>query len=114
MTDPEYSEGMDNLFSLMLALELDLARFALDFQSARIHQGEKRCDIRECALKATASVVAAMDKLFSEIRLDPQAIFKNAPTRHPLVTATITFSEGDADPDLVADHLQFIREYLAT
>lgn len=114
MTDPAYSEGMENLFSLLLALELDLARFALDFQMARIHQGEKKCDIQECALNATASVVAALDEIIAEMGLDPQAMAKNAPPRHPFVTATITVSEGEADPELVEVHLQFMREYLAT
>lgn len=114
MTDPAYSEGMGNLFSLMLALELDLARYALDFQSARLHQGEKRCDIQECALKATASAIAALDEFFAEMGLDPQAMAKIGPPRHPLVRAAIIVSEGEEDPELVEVRLQQMREYLAT
>lgn len=114
MTDPDYSEGMANLFTLTLALELDLARYALDFQSARIHQSENRWDIQDGALKATASVVAAMDELFAEMGLDPLAMAKIGPPRHRLVSATITVSEGEEDPDLVAAHLEFMREQLAS
>jgi hypothetical protein len=114
MTDPAYSEGMERLFSLVLVLELDLASYALDFQTARLRQGMKRCDIQECALKATASLVAAMDQLFEEMGLDPQAIAKSSPPRHPYVYATIRMSEGEADPDLVAAYLQGMREILPT
>lgn len=45
--------------------------------------------------------------------LDPQAMAKNSPPRHPYVTATITMSEGMEDPDLVTAHLEFLRERLA-
>ena len=114
MTDPEYSQGMLNLFSLLFTVEHMLATCALDFQLARIHKGEKRCDTQEYALTAAASIVVALDQLIAEMGLDPQAMAKNAPPRHPFVTATITISEGEEDPDLVEVHLQYMREHLAT
>jgi hypothetical protein len=107
MTDPEYTHGVVNLFSLLLGLELDLAFCALDFQMA----GTK-WDFQESALKAAASIVVALDQLIAEMGLDPQAMAKNAPPRHPFVTATVTMSEGEADPELVEVHLQHMREYL--
>ncbi len=114
MTDPAYSDVMDRLFSLVVSLELDLAGFALDFQTARLRKGMERCDIQECALTATASLVAAMDQLFAEMGLDPQAIAKSSPPRHPYVYATIRISEGEADLDLVEAYLQGMREILPT
>lgn len=62
------------------------------------------------ALKAAASIVMALDQLIAEMRLDPQAMAKNSPPRHPYVTATITISECMEDSDQVAAHLQFMRE----
>jgi hypothetical protein len=114
VTDPAYSDGMNRLFTLVLSLEFKLASYALDFQTARLHQGMKQRNIQECALKATASLVAAMDQLFAEIGLDPQAIAKSRPPRHPFVTAGIKLSEGEADPDHVALYLQGMREMLPT
>jgi hypothetical protein len=55
-----------------------------------------------------------MDELFAEMGLDPLAMAKIGPPRHRLVSATITVSEGEEDPDLVAAHLEFMREQLAT
>ena len=109
MTDPDYSQGMTNLFSLLFTVEHLLATCALDFQLAR-----ERIDLQDDALKAAASVVMALDQLIAEMGLDPQAMAKNSPPRHPYVYATLTMAECMEDPDLVAAHLEFMRERLAT
>ena len=114
MTDPAYSEGMMKLFSSLLFVEYELGICALDFQMARIRKGKSEREFQESALKTAASIVVALDQLTAEMGLDPQAMAKNAPPRHPFVTATITMSEGEEDLELVEVHLQHMREYLAT
>lgn len=114
MTDPDYSQGMVNLFSLLFTVEHMLATCALDFQMARLDKGKSEWDFQQYALTVTASIVVALNQLITEIGLDPQAMAKNAPPRHPYVTATITMSEGEEDPELVEVHLQYMREQLAT
>lgn len=113
MTDPEYSQGILNLFSLLFTVEHMLATCALDFQMARPSKGKREWEFQEIALKSAASIVMALDQLFVEMGLDPQAMAQNAPPRHPYVTATITMSEGEEDPELVEAHLQYMREHLA-
>lgn len=108
MTDPEYSGGMMNIFHLLFTVEHFLASCALDFQLAR-----ERRDLQDDALKAAASVVMALDQLIAEMGLDPQAMAKNSPPRHPYVTSTIIMAECMEDPDQVAVHLEFMREQLA-
>ena len=114
MTDPAYCEGMSNLFSMLFSVEHTLTICALDFQMIRGHKGETQFDIQERAMKTTASVVVALDQLIAEMGLDPEAMARNAPPRHPFVTATITISEGEEDLDLVEDWLQQMREHIAT
>lgn len=113
VTDPAYSEVMMKLFSLLLFIEYQLTSYALDFQVSRLRKGQERCDAQESALMGTASVVAALNQLITEMGLDPVAMAQNGPPRHPLVTATITVSEGEEDPELVEFNLQHMREQLA-
>lgn len=114
MTDPEYSEGMKNLFSLLLFVEYQLACCALDIQLAQRRERQKECDAEESALQAAASIVAALHQLIVEMGLDPQAMAQIAPPRHSLVTATIIVSEGEEDSEMVDVLLQNMRERLAT
>ncbi len=72
MTDPEYSEGMMKLFSLLLFIEYQLTTYALDFQASRLSEREERFNAQECALMATASVVAALNQLIAEMGLIPK------------------------------------------
>lgn len=113
VTDPEYSEGMANLFSLLLMVENVLSTSALDFLISRLRMGIKRYDNQEYALKSTASIVVALGQLIVEMGLDLEAMTKNAPPRHPYVHATIVMSEGEEDHELVNLHLQFMRDHLA-
>lgn len=113
MTDPDYSEGMANLFSLLVFEEYLLTLCALDFQTARSRNGKNVWEFQESALTATASIITALNQLITEMGLDPEAMAQNGPPRHPYVTATVTMSEGEEDPELVEVHLQHMREYLA-
>lgn len=116
MTDPAYSEGMANLFSLLFSVEHALTICALDFQMARGYRGKRttQCDIQERALQDAASIVVALGQFIAEMGLDPEAMAINAPPRHPLVAATIMISKDEEDSDLVEGWLQHMRERVAT
>lgn len=114
MTDPDYCETMMNLFDLLVFTEYQLGACALDFQSARLFKGKNRCEIQDGALVATASLISALDQLIAEKGLDPDAMAQIGPPRHPFVTAAVTMSEGEEDPDLVECFLQSMRDHLAT
>ena len=113
MTDPNYSESMENLTFLMLLTEYQLATLALDFTTARKRTGMEGVDRQDAAITHATSLETAWNLLIQELGIDALDAAKTRPPRHPYVTALIQVSEGEEDPEIVETYLNAMRENLA-
>lgn len=111
ITDPAYSDTMQGLMSLSLAIETDLRGLALSMlQAAKQPQADDYLDL---ILEEAASVAAAWGRLMAEWGIDPREMEKAGAPRHPCTGALLKLSAGMENPNQVERCLKAFREVLA-
>jgi len=109
MTDPAYSDGMDRLLMLALAVESALQGLALDFYfTARMGEHEAGNE----AVTGSASLESAWREFLAEMGIPRREMSEAGPPRHHTVKALIQISEGEEDAAAVQTILESFREYL--
>lgn len=110
MTDPAYSEAMERLMHLSMAIESDLRGMTLDFfMASRLGA----LDAVDQTLADAASLETAWQALLAEHGIPREEMRKAEPTRHRAVDALLHISDGEENPDTVAACLEVLRGILA-
>jgi hypothetical protein len=110
MTDPAYSEGMERLLALALAVESDLQVMALDFLVA------SRLEVPEAVHEAVATAAAlesAWREFLAELGIPRREMSEAGPPRHHAVKTILHLADGEEDAATVQSCLESMRAYLA-
>ena len=110
MTDPAYSEGMERLLALALAVESDLQAMALDFFLA------SRLEVPEAVHESVATAAAlesAWRELLAELGIPRREMSEAGPPRHHAVKTILHLADGEEDAAAVQSCLESMRAYLA-
>ena len=110
MTDPAYSEGMERLMALAMAVEFDLRTMALDFHMASRQKSPEKI---HKAVVESASVNVAWRELLAEMGISCHEMSNAAPPRHPSVKAILLLGEGEESAGIVQALLEAMRANLA-
>lgn len=110
ITDPAYSESMERLLALALAVESDLQAMTLNFFLAS--RGKDHETVHE-AIAAAAALEAAWREFLAELGIPCREMQEVGPPRHHAVKAILQLSDGEEDADTVQSCLESMRVYLA-
>jgi len=110
MTDPAYSEAMERLLALALAVESDLQGMTLDFFLASRGEDHEAVDD---VIAAAAALEAAWREFLAELGIPRREMHEAGPPRHHAVKAILQLSDGEEDADTVQSCLDYMRAYLA-
>lgn len=110
MNDPDYSDVLEKLIYLNLALEGDLQRNALDFLVS-IRMEDDFGVIQ--AISTAGAIDAAWVALLCEMGIPADEMKKVSIPRHRVVETMITKSKGETNEGAVGEILELMRGYLA-
>ena len=110
MADPAYSEGIQRLLSLALAVESDLERMTLNFlMASRLEELE----VVEEAIAGAASLEFAWREFLAELGIPRREMKEAGPPRHHAVEAILNLGTGEEDTAAVQVCLETMRESFA-
>lgn len=107
ITDPEYTNRMEKIMDVAMAIECEMRGYAIEFFAA---SREEDADAQEAAIVKAQSVHVAWKEILIECGIDAGEMEKAGPPRHPFVTALLTLGLKEDLPELVQDAGQQIRE----
>jgi hypothetical protein len=110
MTDPAYSEAMERLLALALAVESDLQAMALDFFLA------SRLEVPEVVHESVATAAAlesAWQEFLAELGIPRHEMTNAGPPRHHAVKTILHLADGEENAAAVQSCLESMRAYLA-
>ena len=110
MNDAAYSDGMERLLSLAMAVESDLQGMALNFLLASRMEVP---DAMQAALAEAAAYDTAWKAFLAELGIDHEEMSKAGPSRHIAVATILSLGAGEQDPAAVESALGTMRAYLA-
>jgi hypothetical protein len=122
MTDPKYTDAMRHLFSMALAIELEIMSHVLNFYfnvldhrmgTADAGKSVWIVDPVDSALMGAATIFKAWNLFLEEQGIDPGEFAKTSPPRHPLVQSILQVSEGMTDDEQVERVLAELRTQYA-
>jgi hypothetical protein len=115
MTDPAYSEGMERLTALALAVEFDLRTVALEFLLAsRLNVSESAHDVVTEAIAEAAALDVAWRELLAEMGIPWVEMSEAGPPRHRAVKMILDLGEGEENAAEVQTWLEAFRARLAS
>lgn len=113
MNDPAYSEGIQRLLSLALAVESDLERMTLDFFIAARLKGLEGLEAVDGIIGAAASLESAWGEFLTELGIPRREMKEAGPPRHHAVEAILNIGTGEEDAAAVQIYLETMREAFA-
>ena len=105
--DAAFSDTMDSLIAMSIAVELDLTACALSFLALARHPEEQLEHLQKMA-NIQGGWLAVLDELGTR----PDAMLGSGPPRHCIVTYLLTVIP-ECDPDPTKDFTETFRKYIS-